>query len=380
MTDAKRRLRRALARVPWLLTFARLAVVTIRTCLKYRVTGLASEAGFFALLSLPPLVLGLFGGLGYFGGMLGPQAVSDVREAVTRYATRFLTEDVINSTLLPTIDDVFTGRRFDLVSVGFVLSLWSGSRAVNVFVDTISIMYGQSGVRGIVRTRALSFSLYVLGIFVGIVTVPLILFGPTLLGQFLPDSWGWLIVFYWPLVTLLTVGGLTNLYHVSTPRRSPWLRDVPGAALTLVVWVIASFVVRGSIAASLGGTSIYGPLSAPIVLLIWLYALAIAVLIGAALNAALREIWPVPDERALHERLIDRTRGSWRRGSLRAPRPPRAPRWDDPFEGYGPAPDDLSLRSLQEAARGPLTPIPDARGVQGSSSGEATSSRPRADR
>ncbi|MEO6789854.1 MAG: YhjD/YihY/BrkB family envelope integrity protein, partial [Ornithinibacter sp.] len=162
MTDAKRRLRRALARVPWLLTFARLAVVTIRTCLKYRVTGLASEAGFFALLSLPPLVLGLFGGLGYFGGMLGPQAVSDVRDAVTKYATRFLTEDVINSTLLPTIDDVFTGRRFDLVSVGFVLSLWSGSRAVNVFVDTISIMYGQSGVRGIVRTRALSFSLYVL--------------------------------------------------------------------------------------------------------------------------------------------------------------------------------------------------------------------------
>ena len=380
MTDAKRRLRRALARVPWLLTFARLAVVTIRTCLKYRVTGLASEAGFFALLSLPPLVLGLFGGLGYFGGMLGPQAVSDVRDAVTKYATRFLTEDVINSTLLPTIDDVFTGRRFDLVSVGFVLSLWSGSRAVNVFVDTISIMYGQSGVRGIVRTRALSFSLYVLGIFVGIVTVPLILLGPTLLGQFLPDSWGWLIVFYWPLVTLLTVGGLTNLYHVSTPRRSPWLRDVPGAVLTLVVWVIASFVVRGSIAASLGGTSIYGPLSAPIVLLIWLYALAIAVLIGAALNAAVREIWPVPDERALHERLIDWTREAWQRGSLRTPRSSRSPAWDDPFEGYGPAPDDLSLGSLKEAARGPLTPIPGAGGVQGSSSAEDAYSRPRADR
>ena len=50
--------------------------------------------------------------------------------------------------------------------------------------------------------------------------------------------------------------------------------------------------MRGTIAASLGGTSIYGPLSAPIVLLIWLYALAIAVLIGAAVNAAIRELWP----------------------------------------------------------------------------------------
>ena len=42
-------------------------------------------------------------------------------------------------------------------------------------------------------------------------------------------------------------------------------------------------------------TSIYGPLAAPIVVLIWLYFLAIAVLIGAALNAATRQLWPARD-------------------------------------------------------------------------------------
>jgi membrane protein len=50
--------------------------------------------------------------------------------------------------------------------------------------------------------------------------------------------------------------------------------------------------VRWAIEVSVGGTSIYGPLSAPIVLLIWLYVLAIAVLIGAAFNAAIEEFWP----------------------------------------------------------------------------------------
>ena len=64
---------------------------------------------------------------------------------------------------MPTVDDVLGTGRFDLISVGFLLSLWSGSRALNVFVDTISIMYGQSGVRGIVRTRVLSFTLYLAG-------------------------------------------------------------------------------------------------------------------------------------------------------------------------------------------------------------------------
>ena len=39
----------------------RLTKETTAVCFRYRVTGLAAEAGFFALLSLPPLVLGLVG-------------------------------------------------------------------------------------------------------------------------------------------------------------------------------------------------------------------------------------------------------------------------------------------------------------------------------
>ena len=61
-----------------------------------------------------------------------------------------------------------------------------------------------------------------------------------------------------------------------------------------MIWMVASAVLRVAVAQSVGGTSIYGPLSAPIVVLIWLYLLAIAVLIGAALNATLDTIWPDP--------------------------------------------------------------------------------------
>ena len=68
-------MRRELARVPGALALARLTVETIRVCLRYRVTGLASEAGFFMLLSLPPLLLGLFGGVGYLGQWLGERCI-----------------------------------------------------------------------------------------------------------------------------------------------------------------------------------------------------------------------------------------------------------------------------------------------------------------
>ena len=179
-------MRRELVRVPGALPVARLTLETIRVCLRYRVTGLASEAGFFMLLSLPPLVLGLFGGVGYLGRLLGQDIVQQLVDGIRTFSERYVLEGVVTETIVPTVTSVLKDGRFDLISVGFLLSIWSGSRALNVFVDTISIMYGQSGVRGIVRTRALSLTLYFLSLLVGIVVIPLVVIGPEWLGQLLP--------------------------------------------------------------------------------------------------------------------------------------------------------------------------------------------------
>lgn len=334
-------------------SLARLTLETIRICLRYRVTGLASEAGFFALLSLPPLVLGLFGGVGYVGRWLGDARVTEVRVAIETYAARFLTEDVISTTLGPTIDDVFRGGRVDLISLGFLLSIWSGSRALNVFLDTISIMYGQADVRGIVATRALSLLLYVVALVIGVVTIPLVLIGPTLLREILPAGpWQAVASLYWPVVSLVTVASLASLFHIATPQRSPWLRDVPGAALTLVIWFIASFLLRGIISSSLRNTStsIFGPLAAPIIVLMWLYFLAIAVLIGAALNGAIRQLWPSAETRGLRERALATVRERMERRATEELEQPMTE-------------EALAIAAIKEAARRPLTPMGGGRTV-----------------
>ena len=98
----------------------------------------------------------------------------------------------------------------------------------------------------------------------------------------------------------------------------------------MLIWILASFVVRGAVGLSLDGTSIYGPLSAPIVVLIWLYALAIAVLIGAGLNAATRELWPVAVRDSRHDpRLVEWARSEMERrrsyGEGEGDRPARRP-------------------------------------------------------
>lgn len=272
----------------------RLIVSTVGTCMRNRVTGLAAEAAFFAVLSLPPLIFALAGSIGYIFAQFSDSQITEVRDTVLNLAGQALTPQTVDSIIRPTLNEVLSGGgRYDVVSIGFILALWSGSRALNVFVDTITIMYGLGGHRGIVRTRALSFLLYVLGMITGVVTIPLIVAGPTLVAKWLPDNFDFLNRLYWPTVLVLGICFLATLYHVSVPVRTAWRYNLPGAIFTMFCWVFGSALLRlVLVGTAQGSTSIYGPLAAPIAVLLWLYLLSMAVLIGAALNAAFDQIWP----------------------------------------------------------------------------------------
>jgi membrane protein len=265
---------------------------TVGICIRYRVTGLAAEAAFFAILSLPPLIFGLAGAIGFVAQRFDVATLADFRGQVLELAGRALTPDAVATVIEPTLDDVLSGGRFEIISIGFLLALWSGSRALNVFVDTITIMYGLSGQRGIVRTRALSFLLYLVFLLVGVVVLPLVLAGPSLVDRLVPAGFEAIGLLYWPVVLIGTVCFLAGLYHLSVPVRTRWISEMPGAALTLLIWLGGSWLLRVVLVASAGSTSIYGPLAAPIAVLIWLFVTSLAVLIGAAFNAAVDFVWP----------------------------------------------------------------------------------------
>ncbi|MGI8699721.1 MAG: YihY/virulence factor BrkB family protein [Nocardioidaceae bacterium] len=270
----------------------RLLTSTVSSCMRHRVTGLAGEAAFFAILSLPPLIFGLAGSIGYLVKLVDASQVDDLRNKVLELSSRVLTQDSVNAVVEPTVNQVLKGQRFDVISIGFVLALWSGSRALNVFVDTITIMYGLSGRRGIVRTRMLSFSLYVIGLVVGVIVLPLVVAGPQLVDNVLPRQLDVLNLLYWPVVVVLSIAFLTTLYHLSVPVRTSWRYDVPGAIFAFAMWVLGSYLLREILQGA--RTSIYGPLAAPIAVLLWLYLTALVVLIGAALNASFDRVWPEP--------------------------------------------------------------------------------------
>jgi membrane protein len=286
----------------------RVLAATIGACFRYRVTGLGAEAAFFAILSLPPLIFALAGSIGFFVDRFEVAQVETFRQATLGLAGRLLTDDSVETVIRPTMNDVLEGGRFDVISIGFVLALWSGSRALNVFVDTITILYGLAGRRGIVATRILSFSLYVVGLVIGVIVLPLVLAGPGLFAGLLPEQVQFLSEIYWPIVIVLSVAFLATLYHLSVPVRTSWRYDVPGAALALAMWILGSYLLRWTLQNVVGGTSIYGPLAAPIAVLLWLYLTSLAVLVGAALNAAFDRVWPESETSKARLELVRRLR------------------------------------------------------------------------
>jgi membrane protein len=287
----------------------RLVVSTVGSCMRHRVTGLAGEAAFFAVVSVPPLIFALAGAIGYVTDNFTPAQVADVRGAVIDLSSRALTDSAVNRIVIPTIDDVLEGGRFDVISLGFVLALWSGSRALNVFVDTITIMHGLGGHRGIVKTRALSFLLYVLAMVTGVVSIPLVVAGPTLIGDLLPRRLDFVMAFYWPTVVVVCICFLATLYHVSVPVRTNWSFNLPGATFALVCWILGSYALRWVLTVTAAESkSIYGPLAAPIAVLLWLYLVAIAVLIGAAVNASFDQVFPQKATTRARLELVQRLR------------------------------------------------------------------------
>ena len=287
----------------------RLVVTIIGSCLRHRVTGLAAEGAFFAVVSVPPLIFALIGGVGYVADNVSAAQIEDIREAVIDLFSTFLTDRAVNEVIKPTLNQVLEGGRFDVISLGFVLALWSGSRALNVFVDTITIMHGLGGHRGIVKTRALSFVLYILALITGAVSIPLVVAGPTLVREWLPNRADFLMNFYWPTVVLICICFLATLYHVSVPVRTNWSFNLPGATFALVAWILGSYALRWVITVTATDSrSIYGPLAAPIAVLLWLYIVALAVLIGAAVNAAFDTVFPQEMTSRARRELVARVR------------------------------------------------------------------------
>ncbi|KUI24502.1 ribonuclease BN [Mycobacterium sp. IS-1496] len=259
----------------------------------------SAQAAFWCALSLPPLLLGMLGSLAYIAPLFGPDVLPTIENQLISTADSFFSSNVVNEIIEPTVRDIVKGARGEVVSLGFVISLWAGSSAISAFVDSIVEAHDQTPLRHPVRQRFYALGLYVVMLLFAIGAAPLLALGPRKVAEFIPDDWDAVLRFgYWPTLFIGLMIAVNILYRVSLPKPLPSHRLILGSILATVVFLVTTLGLRVYLGWITSTGYTYGALATPIAFLLFAFFLGFAIMVGAELNAAVEEQWPAPTTHA----------------------------------------------------------------------------------
>ncbi|MBV8259242.1 MAG: YihY/virulence factor BrkB family protein [Actinobacteria bacterium] len=177
--------------------------------------------------------------------------------------------------------------------VGAVLAVWSTTGAMTTYMTALNLAYGIEDRRSFLRRRLVALEMVVVTGVAFLLVAVLLMFGPQVEklvashvgGAGTLVSWIWWIA-QWPILILGLLVAFAALLFLG-PDRKPrrWELLTPGAIIGTVLWLAASgaFAVYTAHFGSYNKT--WGSLAAVIVMLTWLWLAAIALLLGAEVNA-----------------------------------------------------------------------------------------------
>lgn len=212
--------------------------------------------------------------------------------------TRFLPEDVV-AFLNLAIEHITKSSNNALLTFGLVFSVWFPLRAVSNLMEAINDIYGEekSGSHSI-RTAILT----ALTIVLIPATLLVLLLGERVLGfvgEYIPISaefiTGWSRMRFVPMAAALLFV-LSAVYFFSPSKIQKARYILPGAILSMGVWMLFSLIFSYYVDHMGRYSIIYGSIGVIIALLVWMDWSMIAMLMGAVFNVALKETYDKPKE------------------------------------------------------------------------------------
>jgi membrane protein len=244
---------------------------------------LAAGVAFYAMLAIFPAIIAV---VTVYGMVADPaqveSQVSELAKSLPAGADELLTEQLTNV--------VNAGRQS--LSIGLALSLlallWSVSSGVQGLVKSLNVIYDERETRGFVKLRGLSLLLTLGAIVVAVIALALIAVFPPFVESLGLGQAGELAasIGRWVFLAALVLIALAVVYRLAPDRANPRWRWVSwGAVVALVLWLLGSVGFSWYVDNFGKYNQTYGALAAVIILLLWLFLSAFAVLLGAELDA-----------------------------------------------------------------------------------------------
>ncbi len=258
----------------------------------------AAQVGFYFSFALFPLLLFL---VSLAGLILG-------RGSNYEYELYFYLRQIMPETAFElvktTVGEATRNSTGGKLTIGIAIALWSASAGVDSLRIGLNRVYSLEEQRSWFFTRLLSMvltlfltlliSVALLGVFYGwqFVSLGLNYFGYSEPGPFLLVFLQWVITL---TVLLVIFEILFNILPDTRPFEWKWI--TPGVTVAMILWLAFSFGWKTYLQAFNNYDKIYGSIGAGIVLMLWLYLTALAILVGGMINAILRELREVETEK-----------------------------------------------------------------------------------
>jgi membrane protein len=245
----------------------------------------AAGVAFYAFLALVPALIAL---VAIYGLVANP---ADVRDQITSFASA-LPRDAqrLLSSQLGSITRGAGGGTGIAAAIAIAGALWSASSGIAALNTGLTVVNHETETRGFLKKRLLALVLTLFAVVGVLIMLALVVALPSVLESIDVTGIGSTVLELarWPLLAGVMLVGLGVIFRYGPQRRRPrWRWVTPGAVVAVVVGLAAS--IGFSIYVSLLGNynKTYGALGAIIIMLLWLYLMAFAVLFGAAMNAEL---------------------------------------------------------------------------------------------
>ena len=252
-----------------------------REAMRDDITGEAAKAAYYFFLSFFPAILALFA----FTGILGGQEAFD---AIMRYLHNAMPGQAA-SYLEQFVREITGAQRPGMLSLGLLLTLWSASNIFAVLAEGLNVMYDLEEDRSWWKRRAMAIVATVAGLALFVSGAAAILAGPSLV-DFLSLSRVWNVL-RWPLAFLLVTAMIWLIYYLM-PNRDQAGSKKPtliGALVGCSLWTVATLGFRLYVSHFGTYSKTYGVVGGVLVLLLWLYLTALAILFGGEVAATLEQ-------------------------------------------------------------------------------------------
>jgi membrane protein len=269
-------------------------------------TMLASALAYATFFAIPSVLLVV---VGVFTLLVGPQTITTLMGHFS-HVMPGQAASLLGGSLRRLDQNPSTGVVMTIV--GLVLALWSTTGAMTSYMTAINLAYERKDGRSFIRKRIVAVELVAVIGFAFLLVAVLLIFGPPI-ERFVaahagPASgavgWIWWIA-EWPILVAGLLAAFATLLYLGPDVAHPrWRFITPGSLFATVVWLAASGAFAFYTAAFGSYNKTWGTLAAVIIMLTWLWLAAIALLLGAEINAEAERSRELREGRPAESRLL----------------------------------------------------------------------------